>query len=364
METEEEKTAKYTLLIDFIKRQIADGVYRQGDKLSSENKLAQQFGFSRQTIRQGLGVLEQEGVLVRRRGSGTYVNRLAAKAEKTMNIGVITTYITDYIFPGITRGIEETLSQHGYHLTLGVTKNRVENESKILYSFLEGKVDGLIVEGTQTAFPNPNLSLYRRLTQKGIPYIFINGFYKELNAPYVVTNDRKCGLQAAEYLLRTGRNQKIGGIFKSDDMQGHERYAGFAAGVLKHGGILSDDAVLWYTTADVGTLFSDAGVPRLLKCFADCAGVVCYNDQIAYALIQRLQKSGVRVPEQISVIGVDNANVSQYSPIPITTFDHPKEQLGREAAERIIRMVAYGTKEQPLVIDMPMIVRESTGPAR
>ena len=257
--------SKYIMLANLLRQQILGGQYHAGDKLASENQLSQQYGLSRQTVRQALALLEQEGLLLRQRGSGTYVSFAAPRREKTHVIGVITTYITDYIFPTIVRGIEEELTRNGYHLTLGVTKNRVENEARLLRSFLENRVDGLIVEGTKTAFPNPNLGLYCQLEAMGIPVVFFNGYYRELPSVYVVTNDRKCGWDAAEYLIRHSGCRKLGGIFKSDDTQGHERYAGFSQAILKEGRELDDDAVIWYTTADKETLFSPENAPGIVR---------------------------------------------------------------------------------------------------
>lgn len=353
---------KYRLLADVIKEQITAGLYLPGDKLSSENELSSQFGYSRQTVRQALGILEHEGILLRQQGSGTYIHSAVPKSDRTHNIGVITTYITDYIFPSITRGIEEELSKRGYQLTLGVTKNRVENEAKILKSFLESKMDGMIVEGTKSAFPNPNIPLYHQLQKEGIPCVFINGYYRDLPCVSVVTNDRRCGFQAAEYLLHGASNRKIGGIFKSDDMQGHERYAGFAGAILEYGAELNDESILWYTTADREEIFCENNASHLLNSLRGCDGIVCYNDQIAYAIIELLLKHGIRIPEEVEVIGFDNSNLSEYSKVKITTFDHPKELLGRQAADKIINMIERNAKEKSLVMEMGFVVKESTKP--
>lgn len=359
---EDPSISKYMALANSLRRKILQGDLQAGDKLASENQLALQYGFSRQTVRQALALLEQEGLLSRQRGSGTYVSHAVSPAERTHTVGVIATYITDYIFPAIVRGIEEELTRHGYHLTLGVTSNRVENEARLLHSFLENRVDGLIVEGTKTAFPNPNLELYRQLEARGVPVVFFNGYYRDLPSVYVVTNDRKSGQDAAEYLIRTCGCRKLGGIFKSDDSQGHERYAGFARTVLQYGCELNDDAVLWYTTADRDSLFGEEPALSAVRRLRGCDGVVCYNDQIAYTLIGRLQKEGISVPEAVNVIGFDDAGISEYSPVKITTFSHPKERLGTEAARRLLHMVEQGSRERPLVMDMPLIVKESTRP--
>ena len=106
----EKNLPKYAILANAIREQIASGAFQAGDRLASENELSEKYGFSRQTVRQALGTLEREGILVRRRGSGTYIARGISSSAKSGTIGVITTYISDYIFPVITRGIEEVLS--------------------------------------------------------------------------------------------------------------------------------------------------------------------------------------------------------------------------------------------------------------
>ena len=159
----ERKPAKYRFREETIKEKIKNGAYAPGERMESENRLSEEFGYSRQTVRQALSVLEREGLIERRRGSGTYISTESRRPARGNNVAIVTTYISDYIFPTIIRGIEETLTGAGYSLTLGVTNNHVEDESRILQSLISRKTDGVIVEGTKTAFPNPNVELYRKL---------------------------------------------------------------------------------------------------------------------------------------------------------------------------------------------------------
>ena len=361
MSEDKSQIPKYRALSDLIRKEIADGKYYKGEKLASENELAAKYKMSRQTVRQALGVLESEGALLRQRGSGTYVNEIIEnKNVKSRTIGVITTYITDYIFPSISRGIEEELSKNAYGFSLGVTKNKVENENKILKLFIENSVDGIIVEGTKSALPNPNLYLYHELEKRGIPYVFFNGYYRELSPVYVITDDRGGGKKAAEYLIKELGHKRIGGIFKSDDIQGHERYAGFTEAIMECGGVLKDDAVIWYTTDDKDFVMSDVNTENIINKLSDCTAVVCYNDQIAFNLMGLFRKKGIKVPKDISVIGFDNSNISEISPIKITTLSHPKDKLGQKAAQKIINMIENGADETPLVMDMELVVKNST----
>ena len=108
------ESAKYVKLFERIKSEILTGVYQGGEKIPGENELAQKYGMSRQTVRQSLSLLEQDGLIERRQGSGTYVAEKAHTGKKSWNVGVIATYISEYIFPSILRGIESELSEHGF----------------------------------------------------------------------------------------------------------------------------------------------------------------------------------------------------------------------------------------------------------
>lgn len=358
MALSEDNKHKYQILENWIRSRILDGTYSSGQKIPSENKLAEQFAISRQTVRQAVTHLEKKGTLVSRRGSGTYVSEMT----KAMTIGYIATSITDYIFPGITSGIESVLTENGYSMTLGVSRNRVETEHQLLLSFMNKGVDGIIVEGNRSALPNPNLPLYRELTEKGIPYVFINGYYESLDPVYVVTNDRAGGKLAVDYLYSLG-HRKIGGIFKADDRQGHERYAGFSEQAVKYNLPMDDDEIIWYTTPDIEHLFAKSEESRLLRRLQKCSAVVCYNDQIAIRLIQKMLRNGIRVPLDKSVIGFDNSSISELSPVRITSITHPAELLGKEAARKLLEMIDSGSRVKPLVMDVEIIEKDSTGPA-
>ena len=356
----ERKTAKYRFLVETIKEKIKSGAYMAGERMESENRLSEQFGYSRQTVRQALSVLEREGLIERRRGSGTYISADSRRPQRGNNIAIVTTYISDYIFPTIIRGIEETLTNAGYSLTLGVTNNHVEDEGRILQSLISRRIDGVIVEGTKTAFPNPNIELYRKLEKMGVPVVFFNSYYRGLqNAVYVVTDDRKAGRNAVELLLSKGC-RKLGGVFKSDDMQGHERYAGFSEGLVQNGCAIGDDSVVWYTTAERSRLFHTDNRDYVVERLRGCDGIVCYNDQIAYGVIDLLTSRGMRVPEDVLVVGFDDSSVSEYSPVKITSFAHPKDEMGRIAANKLINMLRSGDAEHPLILDMPLHEKQST----
>lgn len=87
---------------------------------------------------------------------------------------------------------------------------------------------------------------------------------------------------------------------------------------------------------------------------------MCYNDQIAYGVIDLLQKHNVRVPEDVLVIGFDDSSISEYSPVKITSFVHPKVEMGRAAANKLIHMLRSSDRSSRLCSICLLHEKEST----
>ena len=332
---------KYLKIVNWIKKQIADGSLAIGDRLQSENELSEFFSLSRQTVRQATSILENDGILERRRGSGTYVSstRIVQRAVP-MNIGVITTYMDDYLFPRVIQGIDRVLTENGYSMQLAITYNKVENEMKILEMMLEKGVDGLIVEPTKSGLPNINTELYKQIKRQGLPCLFFHAAYPGMHFPSVAMDDYACGKAAATYLLeRNHRN--VAGIFKADDVQGHLRYAGCAGELKKHKVTLKEDSIVWFTTEDLEDDVVESFEQRVLKRIQGCSALICYNDQIAMRMTDLLQRNQIRVPEDVSLISFDDSSLATMGTVGLTTFIHPKEELGRVAAENLLKIIRH-----------------------
>jgi GntR family transcriptional regulator of arabinose operon len=350
---------KYQQVAQSLRHDIATSQYRDGDALPTEAELKQKFAVSRQTVRQAISLLENDGLVIRRRGSGTYVSHGARKHGGVVSVGVITTYITDYIFPSIVRGVESALSAENCIMSLSATYNRTDHERSLLLRVLETPLDGLIVEGTKTALPNPNTALYEKLWERNIPVVFINGYYPQLpNAVYVVTDDRYGGRMAAAYLANRGY-KRIGGLFKSDDMQGHLRYQGFSAELQEHGLRVRDENVCWFTTENKRRFLRDETSREFIASLKNgLEAVVCYNDEIALELMDVLSEHHLSVPGDISIVSFDNSAYAAVCHPKLTTLSHPKDEFGRVAAEKLMNMMA-GKRETSTVLPWEMIERGS-----
>ena len=192
-----ETSAKYEGIVRWIREQIEAEKLQPGERIESEYQLCDRFGVSRQTVRHAIAVLEKEGMIEKRRGSGTYIKEsgiIGVRRKKTMQIAVMTTFVQEYIFSGIIQEIENKMSRAGYGIQISITNNSVDKERFILKSILDKKrVDGIIAEPTKSGLPNPNLNLYRQIMEQGIPVIFINSYYPELKEPHVSLDDKMAG---------------------------------------------------------------------------------------------------------------------------------------------------------------------------
>jgi len=350
---------KYQKLRDYIIETIKSGKIIAGEKLYSENELAESFEVSRNTVRQALGELENEGWLYRVQGKGTFVNSYPNdKTEKSKNIAVVTTYLNDYIFPAIITGIDSVLSVNSYNMILSCTYNQHQKERLCLENLLKQNISGLIVESTKSALPNPNINLYRKFTELGIPVLFIHGCYRELNYSYIVEDDTEAGYLATKHLIELN-HQRIAGIFKIDDIQGHLRFSGFQKAHLEAGLEISDSRIMWFETNDLDIRFKNNNT-QLENLISESTALVCYNDQIALKLIDLLRDKNLTVPDNISLVSFDDSPLALASETKLTTVAHPKEALGEEAGKAIINMIERKKDYYDLKIKPILILRNST----
>lgn len=125
-----QKELKYCKLMDDLKEKILCGQLRSGDRLPSENELSDQYQVSRQTVRKALSILENDGFIYAEHGRGTFCSGLLRHIGNSKNIAVITTYLSDYIFPRVIGGIDSVLTKEGYSILLKNTRNSRSQEAR------------------------------------------------------------------------------------------------------------------------------------------------------------------------------------------------------------------------------------------
>ncbi len=355
---ENKNSPEYIKVSDWLRGQIASRRLLPGQKMYSENELCSMFGLSRQTIRHALSVLVREDMIECRRGSGTFVCDPAAVSRMhNAHIAVITTYVDTYIFPRTIHGIEKVLSENGYSVQISFTNNEPEREHAILSDILKrDEVSGIILEATKSNLPNMNRALFREISRRHIPLLFINSYYPWLKAPHVTMNDQLAGYRAAQYLISKG-HRTIGGIFKTDDGQGNKRYSGYCRAMREAGLPYDTPHVIWIDTEDLR--HADEISIKLLTRLRDCTAVLCYNDEVARELMEIMRPAGILVPDNLSIVSIDNSDLAKYGDVKLTSFPHPMEQLGETAAYNLIRLIHDPNFDASYEFDVNVIERES-----
>jgi len=342
-------------VVDWVKAQIAAKNLKRGDRFYTEGELMEIFGISRQTVRHAVGVLEYENILERRQGVGTFVSGpLAPNGKKT--IGVAFGFLDGYVNSAILHGIEEILQKNGYTVQLALSEYEIEAEYRVLCSFLESDVQGIILEPARSRVFNPYGQIFNEIKKRDIPLVFMGSYRDEYAFPYVSMDDVAAGRMATEYLINAG-HKRIAGLFISDVMHGVLRYQGYTEALRAAALPYTPWQMLWYTNEDELEIFK--APPRVLKRLEGCTAVVCYNDRLAVHLVDALTTIGFRIPEDISVVGIDNTEMAALCRVPLTTIEHPKADLGRQAAENIIKTIQSPDFDATHLIKPRMIERDS-----
>lgn len=338
---------KYMSLCARLRELISNGTYAPSSQLPTEYQLAAEHAVSRQTVRQALDVLRTEGLIYSVQGSGSFVTPGAGQTPDRRRIAVITTYFSEYIFPSILRGISEATIERGYSMELSATNNSISTERTVLSNIEKSSVAGIIVEGTKTALPNPNISFYQKMAARGIPIVFIHSIYPALEHSNIVSvrmDDFAGGRTLAKRLIDAG-HQHIGCIFKSDDAQGLNRLAGVMAELADAGTPFTDSDFVSFTTETKYSVFRALATGPLLN---ECTALICYNDEVAEFISSCLMRDRRQVRDVVSFDR--NMNPDSFTPdVSFYSLGHPKEQLGREAANKLFNIIS-GQQERSTVL--------------
>lgn len=350
---------KYETVREKIREVIKSGKYQPGDQLPTESALMKKYGVSRYTIRRAMGELANDHYIYRIQGGGMFVEDWHIKQKQPVNqkaVGVVTTHLADYIFPNIISGIDRTLSNQGYSILLGNTHNDHAQERQSLQRMLDSNVDGLIIEPTQSARPNPNIDLYHQIEQSHLPAVFINAHYDNSSFSYIDIDDRETEYKLVKQLFDKG-HERILGIFKVDDMQGVNRMQGFVDAYTDHPELsLLSDVIMYQSSTDVSHIF--AKIADRMKVKDRPTAIACYNDQLAIQVMGVVRSLGLKIPDDISIVGFDDYLLSAYVLPSLTTAVHPKNKMGMDAGNMILQLIK-GEKPQSIIYHPEIIERSS-----
>jgi LacI family transcriptional regulator len=262
--------------------------------------------------------------------------------------------IANPFFTDLARGVEEVATAADLSVILCNTDDQPARESAHLDVLAEQRVQGVII--TPTAGQSRHLETLRR---RGIPVVLVDRRAPGTDRCWVAVDDVLGGRLAAEHLVACGHRRIafVGG--RSGLPQVRERHAGVAAAVREAG-----DAVLTvlspeHLTVDGGR---EAGA-QLLAVPADRrpTAVVCANDLVALGVLQEMVRQGVRVPDDVAIVGYDDIDFAAAAAVPLTSVRKPRQELGRRAAELLLDEAGGdGHRHEQLVFEPTLVVRESS----
>lgn len=350
---------KYGKVKSNIRDLIEKGHYEVGTQLPTESELMKKYSVSRYTIRRAMGELENEHYIYCIQGGGMYVENWQAAKNKGINnkaIGVITTRLADYIFPSIISGIDRAISSHGYSILLSNTHNDHDKERQSLQQMLSSNIDGLIIEPTQSARSNPNDDIYQKIKNSHLPTIFINAHYDDSSLPYLDLTDRQTEHKLISLLFKAG-HKRILGVYKVDDLQGIDRMKGFLDAYSEcPKSLLQSDMVMYQSSDDVSEIFNQ--ISKRLQAENHPTAIACYNDELAIQVMDVVRSLGMKIPEDVSIVGFDDYQLSKYVLPGLTTAAHPKNKMGFDAGQMILNLI-NGKHVEPIIYHPDIISRNS-----
>lgn len=301
----------------------------------------------------------RERVLLAARQMGYVPNRLASSfgRQKTMTVGVVIPDIEHSIFPGLIKGVESTLSEEGYNLSLCCSYDRPGKEYREIQALLERRVDGIILAPASTVDSKEAVS---RIQAMGCPFVFVDRIIPGLDTDTVTVDDYEGAFQAVTHLIEQGY-RSIAHITGPEGVwTAEERERGFKEAMSRAGlPIRSDAIVRGGFTVDEG----EAAMERILGRTVLPDAVFCVNDPIALGVFKALRRRGLRVPEAIGLAGFSDILESEIMEVPLTTVSQDAGMLGQQAARLLLaRMTGSGGSQGSVhqVIKSRLVVRRST----
>lgn len=335
-----------------IKDLIAAGTYPRGALLPSERVMAAELGVSRPTLRRAVEALVNEGVLEAQAGRGTLVPDEDGLKLGWKIIALLLPDITNRFFSEVAEAIEYAALQRGYQILLCNSRHQPRLEEFHIRQFVERKVDGVIVAHD----PNQEIpAAFARLRQAAIPTVLMFSSPQEAECDSVELNDREGVDQALRYLQSLGHRQ-IGFCRPLADERPHPREVHYREFMLRSGGAASV-----VNLVEVEPAVAEAELASLLQRPEGPTAFLAGNDNVAQILTKYLGALGLSVPGDVSVVGFDNLRFVQYLPVPLTTIDQPKQEMGRRAAELLFERIDAGPAmaARHEVFTPHLVIRES-----
>lgn len=275
--------------------------------------------------------------------------------RQTRTVGLVVTTISDPFLGEVVDGIEKVALAHGYSLLLSNGRADPEQEIAVLRLFKERRVDGVLVIATRMS------SLYLdQLRRFDVPIILINNLNPIAGDEKIrsISIDNLGGARmGVEHLIRLGHRRIAYITDEQGDQSNRDRKAGYRSALLEAGVSFDPEMIM------PGDETPEAGmraVERLISKRRKFTAIFCYNDRSAIGALKAARQAGLRVPEDVSVLGFDDIFLASY--LDLTTVRQPKFEMGGLAMEMMLKLVQGEGVVTNITLPGTLIIRASTAP--
>jgi LacI family transcriptional regulator len=287
-------------------------------------------------------------------------NRIARglKTSRSHTIGVLIPDITNPLFPPILRGIEDRLDEAGYTSLIVNTDNDAERERIYLEAMRGRQVDGFI-SGTARL----DRTLVAELAGAATPLVLVNRSLEDGSVPAVTVDDRRGIALAVEHVVGLG-HERIGHVAGPQNLStGHRRHLGFIEAMRAAGLEAPAERIRF------GDFFTEEAGARacavLLEAAPELTAIVAGNDLMAMGCYDVIEASGLRCPDEVSIVGFNDMPFVDKLRPPLTTVRIPQREIGQVAADLLLeRLTDAGAPAQEILLEPTLRVRGSTAAPR
>ena len=357
----QDSTPLYLQIVDDIRSKIAVKELKAGDQLGSQAALCATYAVSLITVKKALATLINNGVVFSRVGKGTYVAQRTIDARQNGHptIGLVIQDIRSPFFSRVIHSVQDAAYELGYHVLVSSSSGKAEKEEAQIARFREFGVKGMIIASMSHKYhASPTI---RKMLHQGFPFAMVS-YIADEDVPFVGSDHEQGGYLATEYLVKQGY-RRIGYINgELGNMVGELRRRGYEKALRAHG--RSVDKHLQFHLRMRGEKHDYQSGYQIGKKIGSLSvkpdAVFVYNDLSALGFEEALLERGLRVPDDVAIVGFDDIDRGEYAPVSLSTVRQPTSMIGKEAVNLLLKLMQGKKAHIRRILKTELVIRESS----